>query len=118
MAESDRLPDYRPGQVVDGHLLTEDGRWVLLAASPRPGRGYWSRFRGRIGWVILVVLGLLSVVILPIPGLERINLGLWAPQMSGALWLFLFLWVAQALVIVALPIGLVVAAFPSRTVAS
>jgi hypothetical protein len=112
--ESDAVDvQYRVGQVVEGHVLTEDGCWVALATSPKSGQNYWSRFQSRIGWVVLVVLGLLSLVVLPIPGLEHINLGLWSPG-NWFQWLYLLYFVCQALLLIALPLGLVVAAYPAR----
>ena len=110
--------EYRPGQVVDGHVLTDEGQWVQIAAPDR----YWSRFRRRFRWAAIVALAVLALMVLPIPGLGVVNLGMWPRDLGMAAefftdwsyWLELVMLALEALVVVALPIGLVAAAFPAQ----
>jgi hypothetical protein len=75
---------------------------VDLSPTPAQQHRYWSRFVRRFGWVLLVVACLLLflgvTMAIPVEGL------LWLPMLALA-----------ALLLVALPVGLIVAAFPGRT---
>jgi hypothetical protein len=93
----------RVGRVVGGHRRTEDRGWVAVA-TPRSSRardGYWSRFGRRFGWVLLVVgcllVFLFAAMAFPVRGV------LWLPILA-----------IEAFLLVALPVGLIVAAFPAR----
>jgi len=112
LADSERRQDYRPGQVVDGRVLTEDGRWVFMTARPSSGPGYWARFRRRFRWVALGIVVVVLAAVLPWPwGHGTTLVGLHLPGD----WLIVALDSLWYLVVVGLPVGLLVAAFPARS---
>jgi hypothetical protein len=93
----------RVGQVAGAQPRTATGARVDLAPATAAGEhdGYWSRFGRRFGWVLLVVGCLLLFVVVAM-----------AVPVEGPLWLPIL--ALEAFVLVALPVGLIVAAFPGR----
>jgi hypothetical protein len=99
-------PLYKPGDVVNGHVLGPDNIWHLLTSmqSPKPVRGYWSRYAGRWPktYLVMAVMGTLSY--LGTASNEGRTLGLLTIILAATVMAGFY----------ASLINLVVAAFPAR----
>jgi hypothetical protein len=92
--------------------MTDQEHEVVVSTTPaRQDSGYWERFRRRFRWVALAILVVILPALAPWPGLHGSTLsGIhlftdWDIVVTSYLWYLL---------VVGLPFGLVLAAFPSR----
>jgi hypothetical protein len=63
----DEVPQYKPGDIVNGHVLTTDNRWVPISAQTPPpaqsGTRDWSRRQIIIGIALVAIVGFLLVAV-------------------------------------------------------
>ena len=99
------MTTYRPGDVVNGHILGTDNQWHPVAppvlgssAQQVPGRGYWSRYRSR-WWKVALVWAVLTPIFTYLDALDRgPAMSLWEVPLAatfgvlvwGTLFTFLF----------------------------
>lgn len=95
---------YQPGAIVNGHRLSDDGLWEPVP-SPlgSPSMGYWERWQSR--WLVTALA--VSAVTFVLLGMGAVS----GATSMGAIDVIL----ASVLnfVFYGLPLGLLVAAFPS-----
>jgi hypothetical protein len=110
--EAPALAVRHDSPVDQGGAVTEQEQAAPVSVTPKPSRfGYWARFRRRFRWVALGVFVVILAAVLPWPwGHGTTLVGLHLP----ADWVIVALDYLWYLLVVGLPVGLLVAAFPAR----